>query len=88
MRSYGANLIVTPDSTWESKGGIDKAMVDHTTSMVSARAEATYATYRYENVRVNAASYVIAGISVTAVRTLNGPWRVHGAWLSPGSEIP
>ena len=87
MRSYGANLIVTPDSTWESKGGIDKAMVDHTTSMVRARAEATYATYRYENVRVNAASYVIAGISVTAVRTLNGHWSVDGAWPSSGSVM-
>ena len=59
MRAYGANLIVTPLADSENgKSGIDDAMVEHTTEMVSAKGSEKHATYRYENVRVNAAPYV------------------------------
>ena len=62
MRAYGANLIVTPTESTnaDGKAGIDKAMVQHTTEMVKAKGSAKYATYRYENVRVNASPYVMA----------------------------
>ena len=57
MRAYGANLIVTPLADSENgKSGIDDAMVEHTTEMVSAKGSEKHATYRYENVRVNAAN--------------------------------
>ncbi|MDO5685193.1 MAG: ABC transporter permease, partial [Bifidobacterium sp.] len=56
MRSYGANLIVTPIEDGNGKTGIGQAMVKHTTEMVRAKGTAAYATYRYENVRVNASS--------------------------------
>lgn len=88
MRAYGANLIVTPLADSEnSKSGIDDAMVEHTTEMVSAKGSEKHATYRYENVRVNAAPYVMAGVSPAQVRNLNHHWVVDGSWPSTGKVL-
>ena len=88
MRAYGANLIVTPLADSENgKSGIDDAMVEHTTEMVSARGSEKHATYRYENVRVNAAPYVMAGVNPAQVRNLNHHWVVDGSWPSAGKVL-
>ena len=88
MRAYGANLIVTPLADSENgKSGIDDAMVEHTTEMVSAKGSEKHATYRYENVRVNAAPYVMAGINPAQVRNLNHHWVVDGSWPSAGKVL-
>ena len=88
MRAYGANLIVTPLADSEnSKSGIDDAMVEHTTQMVSAKGSEKHATYRYENVRVNAAPYVMAGVNPAQVRNLNHHWVVDGYWPSTGKVL-
>lgn len=88
MRAYGANLIVTPLTDSENgKSGIDDAMVEHTTEMVSAKGSEKHATYRYENVRVNAAPYVMAGINPAQVRNLNHHWVVDGSWPSAGKVL-
>lgn len=88
MRAYGANLIVTPLADSENgKSGIDDAMVEHTTEMVSAKGSEKHATYRYENVRVNAAPYVMAGVSPAQVRNLNHHWVVDGSWPSAGKVL-
>ena len=86
MRAYGANIIVTPiDGEW--KNGIDRAMVLHTNDMVLAKGAMRSATYRYENVRINAAPYVLAGIDVRSVKSLNKHWNVDGAWPSSGNVM-
>ncbi|KFI50796.1 putative permease protein of ABC transportersystem [Bifidobacterium biavatii DSM 23969] len=89
MRAYGANLIVTPTSSTTSgdKAGIDSAMVDHTTEMVAAKGSEKHATYRYENVRVNAAPYVMAGVDAAQVKNLNHHWVVDGSWPSDGKVL-
>ena len=88
MRAYGANLIVTPtESGADGKAGIDEAMVTHTTEMVAAKGSEKHASYRYENVRVNAAPYVMAGIDTAEVRNLNHHWVVDGAWPSAGKVL-
>lgn len=88
MRAYGANLIVTPLADSENgKSGIDDAMVEHTTQMVSAKGSEKHATYRYENVRVNAAPYVMAGVNPAQVRNLNHHWVVDGSWPSAGKVL-
>ena len=88
MRAYGANLIVTPLADSEnSKSGIDDAMVEHTTEMVSAKGSEKHATYRYGNVRVNAAPYVMAGVNPAQVRNLNHHWVVDGSWPSTGKVL-
>ena len=86
MRAYGANIIVTPiEGEW--KNGIDRAMVLHTNDMVIAKGAMRSATYRYENVRINAAPYVLAGIDVRSVKSLNKHWNVDGAWPSGGNVM-
>lgn len=86
MRAYGANIIVTPlDGEW--KNGIDRAMVLHTNDMVLAKGAMRSATYRYENVRINAAPYVLAGIDVRSVKSLNKHWNVDGSWPSSGNVM-
>ena len=86
MRAYGANIIVTPiDGEW--KNGIDRAMVLHTNDMVLAKGAMRFATYRYENVRINAAPYVLAGVDVRLVKSLNKHWNVDGAWPSSGNVM-
>lgn len=88
MRAYGANLIVTPLADSENgKSGIDDAMVEHTTEMVSAKGSEKHATYRYENVRVNAAPYVMAGVNPAQVRNLNHHWVVDGSRPSAGKVL-
>lgn len=88
MRAYGANLIVTPLADSENgKSDIDDAMVEHTTEMVSAKGSEKHATYRYENVRVNAAPYVMAGVNPAQVRNLNHHWVVDGSWPSAGKVL-
>lgn len=88
MRAYGANLIVTPLADSENgKSGIDDAMVEYTTEMVSAKGSEKHATYRYENVRVNAAPYVMAGVNPAQVRNLNHHWVVDGSWPSAGKVL-
>lgn len=88
MRAYGANLIVTPLADSENgKSGIDDTMVEHTTEMVSAKGSEKHATYRYENVRVNAAPYVMAGVNPAQVRNLNHHWVVDGSWPSAGKVL-
>ncbi|PLS24599.1 FtsX-like permease family protein [Bifidobacterium imperatoris] len=88
MRAYGANLIVTPtESGADGKAGIDSAMVKHTTEMVAAQGYEKHATYRYENVRVNAAPYVMAGIDTAEVKNLNHHWVVDGKWPSAGKVM-
>lgn len=88
MRAYGANLIVTPLADSENgKSGIDDAMVEHTMEMVSAKGSEKHATYRYENVRVNAAPYVMAGVNPAQVRNLNHHWVVDGSWPSAGKVL-
>ena len=89
MRAYGANLIVTPaDATVSGdKAGIDDAMVEHTGEMVAAKGTAKHATYRYENVRVNAAPYVMAGVNPADVENLNHHWSVEGDWPSEGKVL-
>lgn len=98
MRQYGANLVVTPTETGNSSAsssssdgsasaGIGEAMVRHTTRMVRAAGSARHATYRYENVRINAAPYVLAGIDVRQVKAINAHWSVEGAWPSSGTVL-
>ena len=97
MRAYGANLIVTPtssattagssDDSAAAKAGIDSAMVEHTSEMVAAKGSEKHATYRYENVRVNAAPYVMAGVNASEVENLNHHWVIDGSWPSDGKVL-
>lgn len=87
MRTYGANLIVTPASATGKSQGIDSATMRAVTSLVTAGHSAKSAAYRYESVRVNSAPYTIAGVDVKAVRALNRHWNVTGDWPGSGNVM-
>lgn len=85
MRSYGANLIVT--SAADDDSGMDDDTVNIVEAYVEGVDEASYAEYRYENVQVNSAPYVLAGIDVEATQALNHHWDVDGDWPSDGQVM-
>lgn len=79
MRSFGANLIVRA-----SDGGASTQDVRTITQDVAAVGDAQSATYRYENVRIHAAPYMLAGIDSNDVQAINHHWSVDGHWPSNG----
>lgn len=79
MRSFGANLIVRT-----SDGGANAQDVRTITQDVTAVGDAQSATYRYENVRIHAAPYMLAGIDSNDVQAINHHWSVDGHWPSNG----
>ena len=74
-------------SAGSMSSGIDAAAEQAVTAIVADGRSATSAAYRYENVRINAAPYTIAGIDVAAVRDLNRHWSVDGDWPSAGTVM-
>lgn len=87
MRTYGANLIVTPASATGKSQGIDTATVRNVTALIGAGHSVKSAAYRYESVRINSAPYTIAGVDVKAVRALNRHWNVTGDWPGSGNVM-
>ncbi|TCD54396.1 ABC transporter permease [Alloscardovia theropitheci] len=88
MRAYGANLVVTSNQTGVTENGIQKDMVEHTTEMMTATGfSQTHATYRYETVRVNSASYQMAGIDSSEVKSMNQFWDVTGQWPTKTNQV-
>ncbi|WP_418969860.1 ABC transporter permease [Alloscardovia omnicolens] len=88
MRTYGANLVVTSNQTGQTEHGIQKMMVDHTTEMMRATGfDEIHATYRYETVRINSASYQMAGIDPDEVKAMNKFWDITGSWPGKMNQV-
>lgn len=88
MRTYGANLVVTSNQTGKTENGIQQMMVDHTTGMMRATGfDEIHATYRYDTVRINSASYQLAGIDPAEVKAMNKFWDITGAWPAKTNEV-
>ena len=90
MRSYGANLIVTPSDSGASgakSDGISSAMAKNVNALVGGEHSAKSAAYRYESVRINSAPYTLAGITTADVKALNRHWSVTGDWPRKGNVM-
>ena len=92
MRQFGANLIVVPASADSGTARIDQAGVDAATEAIASAtgttaSQVSTASYRYETVRVNKSPYMVAGIDVDRVRSLNGRWEVQGDWPAAGEVL-
>ena len=90
MRSYGANLIVTPSDSGASgakSDGISSAMAKNVNALVGGEHSAKSAAYRYESVRINSAPYTLAGITTADVKALNRHWNVTGDWPRKGNVM-
>lgn len=71
-------------STASDVQGMDSATLDEVIAAVDAAGQENHAEYRYENVRVHAASYIIAGMNPADTRALDQHWTVEGDWLAVG----
>ena len=71
-------------STASDVQGMDSATLDEVIAAVDAAGQENHAEYRYENVRVHAASYIIAGMNPADTRALDQHWTVEGDWLAAG----
>ena len=88
MRAYGANLVVTSNQTGVTENGIQPDMVEHTTEMMRATGFGEkHATYRYDTVRINSASYQMAGIDPQEVKSMNQFWDVTGNWPTKKNQV-
>lgn len=98
FRSYGANLVVSStasagaaassaasaDAASSDAQGMDSATLNEVIAAVDAAGQENHAEYRYENVRVHAASYIIAGMNPADTRVLDQHWTVEGDWPVAG----
>lgn len=72
------------DAASSDAQGMDSATLDEVIAAVDAAGQENHAEYRYENVRVHAASYIIAGMNPADTRALDQHWTVEGDWPAAG----
>ncbi|WP_222706274.1 ABC transporter permease [Actinomyces ruminicola] len=63
---------------------VDAAVAD---AVGAAPEQLATAAYRYETIRINRSPYLLAGIDVEAVRSLNGHWEIDGDWPGEGQVL-
>ena len=84
IRSYGANLVVTP----AGEGSMTEEAVAAATAQVPASALVGSAAFDYETVTINDQPYVAGGADLDAVRAMNPSWFVDGQWpQAPGQAL-
>ena len=76
IRSYGANLVVTP----AGEGALTDEAVAASTALVPSGALVGSAAFDYETVTINDQPYVAGGADLAAVQAMNPSWFVDGAW--------
>ena len=76
IRSYGANLVVTPAGDVP----ITDEAVAAATAQVPASALVGSASFDYETVTINDQPFVAGGADLAAVHAMNPYWYVDGEW--------
>ena len=82
--SSAASSSAASSSAASDAPGMDSATLDEVIAAVDAAGQENHAEYRYENVRVHAASYIIAGMNPADTRVLDQHWTVEGDWHAAG----
>jgi putative ABC transport system permease protein len=82
FRSYGANLIVSP----EGDGGLSSAAIDASLSFIPADALVGAAPYRYRPAKINERPFLAAGTDLEEARKTSPWWFVVGRWPSREGE--
>lgn len=83
IRSYGANLVLTPSGD----GTITDEAVAAATAQVPSGALVGSAAFDYETVTINEQPYVAGGTDLDAVRSMNPFWFVDGAWPDAAGQV-
>ncbi|WP_241157613.1 FtsX-like permease family protein [Schaalia sp. ZJ1691] len=84
VRSYGANLVVTPG---EDSSALADADLESVAERVESEALIGYAAFDYETVVVNDQPYVGAGIDFEAAKTVNPFWYIDGDWPQGSGQV-
>lgn len=84
VRSYGANLVVSPASSEESLDDATLAAVDRA---VPKDTLVGSAAFEYVTVLVNDQPFLAAGSDLESVRAMNPYWFVEGEWPQAEGEI-
>ena len=83
MRSYGANMIFTPDGT----DSLTDEMIERALSYIPARDLDGYTPYRYENTTINKNPVTFAGVDFDGVKKTAPYWNVDGAYPTRDGEV-
>ena len=83
IRSYGANLVVTPAGDVP----ITDEAVAAATAQVPASALVGSAAFDYETVTINDQPYVAGGADLNAVHAMNPYWYVDGEWPAATGQV-
>ena len=83
IRSYGANLVVTPAGDVP----ITDEAVAAATAQVPASALVGSAAFDYETVTINDQPYVAGGADLEAVHAMNPYWFVDGEWPAATGQV-
>ena len=83
IRSYGANLVVTP----AGEVPMTDEAVAAATAQVPASALVGSASFDYETVTINDQPYVAGGADLNAVHAMNPYWYVDGEWPAATGQI-
>lgn len=84
VRSYGANLVVSPVS---GKDSMSAESLETIPSLVPKGALVGSAAFDYEAISVNDRPYVAAGADLESVRAMNPYWYVEGEWPQGPDEV-
>lgn len=83
IRSYGANLVVTPAGDVP----ITDEAVAAATAQVPVSALVGSAAFDYETVTINDQPYVAGGADLNAVHAMNPYWYVDGEWPAATGQV-
>ena len=84
VRSYGANMIVTPV---EGAASLDGHDLDAVTDMIPGDVLVGTAAFQYQTVLLNDQPYVAAGVDLADVQQVNPYWYIDGQWPSSDGQL-
>ena len=84
VRSYGANLVVSPGP---GAASLDEAALAAVESAVPKDLLVGSAAFEYATVLINDQPFIAAGSDLASVRAMNPYWFVEGAWPGGDGEV-
>ncbi len=84
VRSYGANLVVSPA---EDATSLSEESLESVSELITPGTLVGSAVFEYRTLLVNDQPFVSAGTDLEAVRAMNPSWYVEGGWPSQPNEV-
>lgn len=83
FRSYGANLVITSDSTHP----LTVALAEQAAALVPQDKLIGHSSCRYENIRINELPFMASGCELEQLRKTAPYWQVDGQWPQAGEVL-